>query len=75
MTLLRPRIVHQGRGGYIELDGERIPIEHVEGGRFAIHLPRDQHPRRDQHRAALERLVEAEPETWTIEERGRGGRS
>ena len=60
------RIVHEGRGGYIELDDRRYPIEHVEGGRFTIHYAAGKAPV-VQHLAALERLVEREPEKWALE--------
>lgn len=58
------RIVHEGRGGYLELEGVRYPIEHVEGGRFAIHvtagLPAG-------HRAALDALIASEPDRWALD--------
>ena len=63
------RIVHEGRGGYIELDDRRYAIEHTEGGHFSIHYAAGKHPNPD-HLAALERLVEAEPDKWAIERRG-----
>jgi hypothetical protein len=56
-----PRIVHQGRGGYIEIDGERYAIEHVEGGRFCIHVPNGA-----AHLDALQLLVDQDPMTWTL---------
>jgi hypothetical protein len=64
------RVVHEGRGGYVELDERRYPIELVEGGRFCIHFsghPRD--PQRARHLAALEQLVRDEPQKWAIERR------
>ncbi len=66
------RIVHQGRGGFIEIDGSQYAIEHIEGGRFAIHFPSGQrHAKRDAHREALERLVREHPDQWSIEDRTR----
>ena len=61
-----PKVVHVGRGGWIEIERRRYPIEHVEGGRFAITFPAGHGPR---DRAALEALVKAEPDKWAIEER------
>ncbi len=62
------RIVHEGRGGYVELDDGRYPIEHVEGGRFSIHYVAGKHPN-PEHLAALQRLAQAEPEKWFLETR------
>jgi hypothetical protein len=56
-----PRIVHQGRGGYIEIDGARYAIEHVGGGRFCIEVPSDA-----AHLEALQRLVDQDPMTWAL---------
>jgi len=61
-------IVHDGRGGYVEVDGRRYAIEHVGGGRFCIHFPSGH---RTRNRAldvdALEGLCDREPEKWSIE--------
>ena len=63
-------IVHEGRGGYIDMDGCRYPIEHIEGGRFCIHFPSGQrHAHRDAHLLALQQRVLAEPEKWALEDR------
>jgi hypothetical protein len=64
------RIVHEGRGGYIELDDRRYPIEHVEGGHFTIHYIAGKHSVAE-HLAALERLVDAEPDKWALETKRR----
>jgi hypothetical protein len=61
------RIVHQGRGGYIEIDGEQYAIEHVADGCFAIHI-RARAP--SAHRAMLRELVAAEPQKWSLEGHG-----
>lgn len=60
------RIVHEGRGGYIELDDRRYPIEHIEGGHFSIHYTAGRHPVAE-HLTALQRLVDTEPEKWALE--------
>jgi hypothetical protein len=66
------KIVHEGRGGYVEIDDRRYPIEHVEGGRFAIAFPAGhRHAGRAHDREALEALVAAEPEKWTLDDRSR----
>ncbi len=62
------RIIHQGRGGYVDLDGQHYAIEHVEGGRFCIHFPGGQrHPKHVEHLEAIERLVREQPDKWAIE--------
>lgn len=67
-----PRVVHEGRGGYVEIGGRRYPIEHVEGGRFVIHFPAGhRHARRAEDRAALERLARSDPARWVVEHRSR----
>lgn len=63
------RIVHEGRGGYIELDDRKYPIEHIQGGHFAIHYVAGKHPNAE-HLAALQRLAQTEPEKWALETRG-----
>ena len=63
------RIVHEGRGGYIELDDRQYPIEHVEGGRFSIHYAAGKRPV-PEHLAALQQLVDAEPDKWALEMKG-----
>ncbi len=61
------RVVHEGRGGYVELEGTRYPMEHVGEGRFEIHFPNGQrHARLAEHRAALERLVRIEKERFAL---------
>jgi hypothetical protein len=58
-----PKIVHQGRGGYVEIARRQYAIEHVEGGRFVIHVPA-RTPAAD--RAALELLVAGDPMKWAL---------
>jgi len=66
------RIVHEGRGGYIEIDGKRYVIELVEGGRFCIHYPSGhRHAKRGAHLEALRQLVRDEPTRWAIDDRTR----
>ena len=61
------RVVHEGRGGYVEVDGRRYAIEHVEGGRFCVHFPGGQrHAWLEDDRAALEGLVASAPGTWSL---------
>ena len=63
------RIVHEGRGGYIEIDGVRYAIEHVEGGRFSIHVLRNpRHAKQADHLAVLSELARGDPSRWQLEE-------
>lgn len=65
-------IVHEGRGGYIEIDTHRYVIEHIEGGKFSIHFPSGNRSRhRDRHLQLLTQLCEDAPATWRIERRDR----
>jgi hypothetical protein len=66
---MKPRIVHEGRGGYVAIDDARYPIDHVDGGRFAIHFPAGNRAgaRRDVHLVALVELCAADPQKWALE--------
>jgi hypothetical protein len=64
------RIVHEGRGGYIEIDDARYPIEHVGEGRFDIHVSRHKRDAaRERHLRELEAFVAKEPDRWSIAKR------
>jgi len=72
LATLETRVVHQGRGGYVEVEGTRYPIEHIEGGAFSVSFPgKNRHRRLAQHLEALEALARAEPGKWAIERRGK----
>ena len=63
------RIVHEGRGGHVEIEGCRYAIEMLEGGRFCIHFPSGQrHPQRALHRAVLAQLAQARQPPWWVED-------
>ena len=65
-------VVHEGRGGYVEVDGRRYLIEHVEGGHFDIHVPSGHRTKkRASDLEALEALCRSEPEKWSIERHDR----
>jgi hypothetical protein len=66
------RIVHEGRSGYIEIEGRRYVIEHVEGGRFCVYFPsNNRRALRAGDLAMIEQLVRDEPAKWSIEHRSR----
>ena len=61
-------VVHEGRGGYVEVEGRRYAIEHVEGGRFCIYVPSGHRARkRASDLEALEALCKSEPGKWSID--------
>lgn len=72
MTESEVTIVHEGRGGYVEVGGRRYALEHVEGGRFLIHFPSgNRTSARASDLEALEALCRAEPARWRIERHDR----
>lgn len=65
-------VVHEGRGGYVELDGARYPIDHVAEGCFCIHFPAgNRHANLQAHLEALNAFAEARSPKWYIENRSR----
>lgn len=69
--LLALKIVHEGRGGYIEVGGFRYGIELFDGGKFAIHFPcGNRSVKRFDHLRALNALCRNDP-TWAIENHSR----
>jgi hypothetical protein len=61
------RIVHQGRGGYIELDGCRYAIEHIQAGHFCIHFHNSLFQKRHEHLAQLTEFAQAQEPKWYVE--------
>ena len=65
-------VVHEGRGGRVEIEERRYAIEHINGGRFCIHFPDgNRHARLGQHLQALMALQASEPTRWHVENRSR----
>ena len=63
-------IVHEGRGGYIEIDGYHYCIEHIGDGRFCIHFPsQNRHSKLQQHLDAMTHLALSQDPTWYVENR------
>lgn len=61
----KPIVVHQGRGGYVEIDGKQYAIEMIAGGQFCIHFPcGHRHSKLKQHLIALMALAEANPNLY-----------
>ncbi len=66
------KIVHQGRGGYLEFDGCRYGIEHVEGGSFAIFFPDgNRHGNLQDHLEKLHAFAEGNSPKWFVENRSK----
>ena len=69
--VLELEIVHEGRGGHVDVDGARYPIEHLEEGRFSIAFPAGNRRDLRAHLDRLVRLVAEQPGRWTIENRSK----
>jgi hypothetical protein len=66
----RPNVVHQGRGGYVEIDGKQYAIEMFPGGQFCIHFPcGHHHSKLKDHLVALMTLAESKNPKWFIDSR------
>jgi len=65
-------VVHQGRGGHVELEGRRYAIEHVQDGGFCIHFPcGHRHARLARHLAILTRFALTQNPPWQVINRSR----
>ncbi len=63
------QVHHEGRGGYLSVDGRRYVIELVGDGRFTIHVPgRTRDAQRRSDLDALRTWVLSRSETWCIDE-------
>ena len=70
--MLSIHVVHQGRGGYVECEGSRYPIELVGAGHFVILFPAgNRHARLQEHLGALEQYAAAQDPTWSVENRSK----
>ncbi len=66
------KIVHQGRGGYIEIDGSRYQIEHVQDGHFSILFPGGlRHRKLQLHLNMLAAFAHDQQPEWYVENRSR----
>lgn len=64
-------VVHEGRGGHVEIEGARYPIEHVREGHFSIAFPAGNRRNLQAHLEALTDLVRREPAKWSIDNRSK----
>ncbi len=67
---MKPNVVHQGRGGYIEVSNYRFEIE-MQGGEphFCVYFPRRLLDKSLKNaREEIESLVNQEPEKWELAE-------
>ena len=65
-----PNIVHQGRGGYVEIGEYRFEIEmQVAGSTFCIYFPkRDLDKSIIEAKKVIERFIHSDPEMWELGE-------
>lgn len=62
------KIVHEGRGGYVELDGYCYTIDHVAEGRFCIHFPSgNKHGSLQNHFERLKAFADSRSPKWYLE--------
>lgn len=61
------KTVHEGRGGYVEIESTRYTIDHVEAGIFCIHFPNG-HPARvaNKHLPFLEAYAKNKNPKWYV---------
>lgn len=64
------KVVHQGRGGFIEVEGFKFDIEMMATGpAFAIYFPRREFDiKLNRIRKKLDQLVTENPKKWVIQE-------
>lgn len=67
MTDAKIKVVHEGRGGYVELESIRYVIDHVAEGSFCIHF-RNGHRQKDlqKHFDALTAFAEDQEPKWCV---------
>lgn len=63
------KVVHEGRGGYVEVEGCRYPIALEDGGRFTIFFSGRGH--QASHLPLLEQFCQAQNPPWAVEQRKR----
>lgn len=65
-------LVHQGRGGYLEIDGYRYPITLEQGGHFCIVFPAGhRHNKLQAHLDALTAMAANKQPCWYLENRSK----
>ena len=61
------KTVHEGRGGYVELEGVRYTIDHVAEGCFCIHFPSGKvREQRQRHHDILTAFAESKDPKWYV---------
>ncbi|MEZ5986112.1 MAG: hypothetical protein R3B94_09190 [Hyphomonas sp.] len=61
------KIVHEGRAGYVELEGYQYTIDHVEAGCFCIHFPSgNRHKDLQDHFDRLTAFAETRDPKWYV---------
>jgi hypothetical protein len=68
MNANRIKVVHQGRGGHVTLQGSNYEIEHANEGHFYIHFPSgNRHSRLQAHLDQLKEFASSQDPTWSVE--------
>lgn len=68
------RVVHEGRTGYVEIEGIRYDIEHLQRNQFCVHFPSGRrHAKLQMHLNALKKLAESQKQVWQIHNRSHMG--
>ena len=66
------QVIHQGRSGYVELEGYRYGIEMFAGGHFSIAFPSgNRHGRLQFHLEQLTKFAAKQNPVWAVENSSR----
>ena len=65
------KVVHHGRGGYVEYQGFQYTIDHVAEGCFCVHFPSgNSHKHLDVHLNVLRAFADNREPKWYVGTRG-----
>ena len=66
------KVVHQGKSGYVELQGKRYSIEVFAGGHFLISFPcGNRHSKLQEHLEVLKEFAKKQNPEWAVENKSR----
>jgi hypothetical protein len=72
MDFANIKVVHEGRGGYVEYQGYKYYIELVGAGHFCIGFPSgNRHKYMQQHLDLLKEYAQSREPAWYVENRCR----
>jgi hypothetical protein len=61
------KVIHQGRGGYVEYKNQKFSIEHVNEGHFCIHFQKNE-SQTSKCLAELKKFADSQVPKWYVEE-------